>query len=153
MGLVGYNHRLVQGFSRIDHPITSLQRRGNKFVWSKKCEATFQTLKEHLTSAPILAVPNPVGDFVVCTNASLKGLGIVLKKDGRVIAHESHKFEDHELNYPTNNLELATVVHSLGKENVVADVLSSRRHELSTMALIVDLRSQILSALPLDIWY
>lgn len=37
MGLVGYYQRFVQGFSRISHPITSLQRKGKKFVWSGKC--------------------------------------------------------------------------------------------------------------------
>lgn len=39
-----------------------------------------------------------------------------------------------------------------GKENVVVDALSRWRHELSAVILGVDLRSQILSALPLDGW-
>lgn len=38
----------------------------------------FQILKEHLTSAPILAVLDPLGDLVVCTDSSLEGLGVVL---------------------------------------------------------------------------
>ena len=66
-----------------------------------------------MTSAPILAVPNPVGDFMVCTDASLEGVGVVLMHDGRVIAFESRKLKDHELNYPTHDLELAAVVHAL----------------------------------------
>ncbi|GLJ39703.1 hypothetical protein SUGI_0811700 [Cryptomeria japonica] len=40
-----------------------------------------------------------------------------------------------------------------GKENVVADALSHRRHEISAMSLSVDLRSCILSALPSYVWY
>lgn len=40
-----------------------------------------------------------------------------------------------------------------GKENVVADALSRRRHEVSVVTLCVDLRSQILVALPTDSWY
>jgi hypothetical protein len=31
MGLDGYYIRFIVGFSRIAHPITSLQRKGNKF--------------------------------------------------------------------------------------------------------------------------
>ena len=34
-------------------------------------------------------------------------------EDGRVIAYESKNLKDHELNYPTHDLELAAVVHAL----------------------------------------
>ena len=34
-------------------------------------------------------------------------------QDGRVIAYASRQLKKHELNYPTNDLELATVVHAL----------------------------------------
>lgn len=40
-----------------------------------------------------------------------------------------------------------------GKENVVADALSRHKHEISAMALEVDLKSQILAALSSDDWY
>ena len=68
----------MAGFSRVAHPITSLQRKGKKFEWIEKCEDTFQKLKRALTSAPILVVPDPSLDFVVFTNASLDGIGVVL---------------------------------------------------------------------------
>ena len=66
-----------------------------------------------MTSAPILAVLDPAGYFMVCTNASLEGIGAVLMQNGRVIAYESRKLKDHELNYPTHDLELAVLVHAL----------------------------------------
>lgn len=65
MGLACYYHQFVQGFLNIAFPITALQRKGNNFLWLHQCEATFQILKEHLTSAPILVVLDPLGDFVV----------------------------------------------------------------------------------------
>lgn len=40
-----------------------------------------------------------------------------------------------------------------GKENVVADALIHKRNEISVVSLSVDLRSHILCALPLDVWY
>ena len=113
MGLAGYYRRFVQNFSRIAHPITSLQRKGKKFLWTEKCVEAFQKLKELLTSAPILAVPDPEGEFMVCTDASLEGIGAVLMQNGRVIAYESRKLKDHELNYPMHDLELVAVVHGL----------------------------------------
>jgi hypothetical protein len=41
MGLAGYYRRFVEGFSRVAHPITSLQRKGKKFEWTEKCERAF----------------------------------------------------------------------------------------------------------------
>lgn len=113
MRLAGYYHQFVQGFLRISHPITSPQRKGKKFVWSKPCEVSFQTLKERLSSAPILVVPDLFGDFRVCTDASLDGIGALLMQEGHMIAYESHKLKDHELNNPTHDLELVIVVHAL----------------------------------------
>ena len=44
----------------------------------EKCEEAFWKLKEILTNAPILLVPDLAGDFMVCTDASLEGIGAVL---------------------------------------------------------------------------
>ena len=40
-----------------------------------------------------------------------------------------------------------------GKENVVANALSHKRHKVSALTLGVELRSHILQALPADAWY
>ena len=72
----------MSNFLKIAHPITSLQRKGKKFVWTDECEVAFLRLKECLTSAPILTVPDSTKEFVVCTDASLDGLGAVLMQDG-----------------------------------------------------------------------
>ena len=40
-----------------------------------------------------------------------------------------------------------------GKENVVADALSRRRHELSSLVLSVDLKEKIFQNLSADLWY
>ena len=58
-------------------------------------------------------MPNPIGDFMVCMDASLEGVGAVLTQDGHVIAYESKKLQDHELNYRTHDLELVVIVHAL----------------------------------------
>ena len=41
MGLAGYYRRFIEGFSRIAHPITSLQRKGVQFEWTLKCVEGF----------------------------------------------------------------------------------------------------------------
>jgi len=70
-------------------------------------------LKELLTSAPILKIANPKKEFVVCTDACIKGLGGVLMQEGHVICYKSRKLKENEKNYATHDLELATIVHAL----------------------------------------
>jgi hypothetical protein len=115
MGLVGYYKSFIVGFSRISHPITSLQRKEKKFQWTKECERSFQQLKQLLTSAPILRIANPNEDFVVCKDACKEGLGGILSQNGFVVCYESRKFKEHESLYATHNLELAVIVHALKK--------------------------------------
>ena len=113
MGLSGYYRRFIVGFSKIAHPITSLQKKGTKFEWTIKCEKNFNLLKELLTSAPVLNIVDPNESFVVCTDACKEGLGGVLMQNGHVIGYESRKVKEHERNYANHNLELASIVHAL----------------------------------------
>ena len=70
MGLAGYYHRFVEGFSKIMKPITTLQCKGVRYEWTEECDSAFIELKRLLTSAPILRVPDMENDFMVCTDAS-----------------------------------------------------------------------------------
>jgi hypothetical protein len=45
MGLAGYYRGFIAGFSKLAHPITSLQRKEKKFQWTEECERIFQLLK------------------------------------------------------------------------------------------------------------
>jgi hypothetical protein len=54
-GLAGYYRRFIPNFSKISKPITELLKKGTKYVWSKECDETFQTLKKLLTTSPVLA--------------------------------------------------------------------------------------------------
>jgi hypothetical protein len=78
MGLAGYYRIFIEGFSKIAHPITFLQKKGVKFQWTVDCERIFQHLKQLLTSSPILRIADPNEDFIVCTNACKEGLRGVL---------------------------------------------------------------------------
>ena len=103
MGLAGYYRRFIGVFSKIAHPITSLQRKGMKFQWTSDYERSFQHLKQLLTSTPILRIADPNGDFIVCTVACNEGLGGVLSQNGFVICYESRKLKEHERHYATHD--------------------------------------------------
>jgi hypothetical protein len=109
MGLASYYKRFIVGFSKISHPITSLQKKGTKFEWTHKCEENFNPLKELLTSVPMLKIVDPNESFVVCTDACKEGIGGVLMKNGHVIGYDSRKLKEHERNYGTHDLDLAAI--------------------------------------------
>ena len=109
MGLAGYYRRFIEGFSKVAHAITSLQKKGVKFEWTSRCEESFQQWKNLLTSAPVSKVADPEKDFVVCAYACRQGLGGVLMQDNHMICYESRKLKEHEKNYATHDLELAAI--------------------------------------------
>jgi ribonuclease HI len=113
LGLAGYYRRFIEGFSRIARPMTELLKKDKKFVWTEACERSFHELKERLTTAPVLVLPDIRKDFVIFCDASRQGLGCVLMQEGRVVAYASRQLRSHEQNYPTHDLELAAVVHAL----------------------------------------
>eukprot|EP00253_Pinus_taeda_P011680 PITA_11680 len=96
MGLASYYRRFIENFSYIAYPISSLQKKGKKFKWTKECEVNFEQLKQLLTHAPILQITDPDNEFVVCTNACKRGLGGVLMQDGQVVCYESKKLNEHK---------------------------------------------------------
>ncbi|XP_061358730.1 uncharacterized mitochondrial protein AtMg00860-like [Gastrolobium bilobum] len=76
LGLAGYYRRFIQGFSTMGLPLTRLTRKDTPFVWIQECEDCFLTLKEKLTTALVLTLPDLEGEFEMYCDASKKGLGI-----------------------------------------------------------------------------
>ena len=113
LGLAGYYRRFIENFSKIAKPMTELLKKEKKFLWTEACEASFQELKKRLVTAPVLCLPDIQKDFQVYCDASRQGLGSVLMQDGKVVSYASRQLKNHEHNYPTHDLELASVVHAL----------------------------------------
>ncbi|GJS87384.1 putative nucleotidyltransferase, ribonuclease H [Tanacetum coccineum] len=97
----------------IAKPITKLTQKSVKFDCGEKEKTAFQTLKQKLCSALILALTEGGENFVVYCDASHKGLGAVLMQKEKVIAYASRQLKIHEKNYTTHDLELGAVVFAL----------------------------------------
>lgn len=110
LGLAGYYRKFIRGFSQLALPLTELTRKGQAMVWSERCEKSFQELKHRLTTAPVLVIADLSKDLEVYCDASKLGLGCVLMQDKKVVAYASRQLRTHEKNYPTHDLELATMV-------------------------------------------
>ncbi|GKD48254.1 putative reverse transcriptase domain-containing protein, partial [Tanacetum coccineum] len=71
LGLAGYYRRFTKNFSKIAKSLTILTRKSKTFDWGKEHELTFQTLKDKLCNAHVLALPDGPEDFVVYCDSSI----------------------------------------------------------------------------------
>ena len=78
------------------------------WMWTKLPRVEEST--HHCSS---VSSPDSRVEYVVFSDASRQGLGCVLMQDDRVIAYTSRQLKKHETNYPTHDLELATMVFAL----------------------------------------
>ena len=80
--------------------MTALQKKENKFLCMTKCKEIFQKLKQLLMTASILQIVDPIGDFIVCTDARKEGLGGVLLQNDHTIFYESRNLKENEHKCP-----------------------------------------------------
>jgi len=88
----------VKDFSTIAAPLNAIVKKDVVFKWGQKQENAFQTLKDKLTKAPILALPNFAKTFEIKCDASNIGIGAVLLQEGHPIAYFSDKLKGNVLN-------------------------------------------------------
>ena len=85
------------------------------YEWTPQCQIVFEELKKLLTSSPILGFPDFSKGFLLATDASGVGLGVVLSQvqdDSSIwpIAYASRTLQKHESNYGVTDLEAFGVV-------------------------------------------
>lgn len=126
LGLTGYYRKFIKNYRLISKPLTD-QLRNNAFQWNKEADTAFETLKEAMCSAPVLAMPDFSKPFVLETDASDKGLGAVLMQGRRPLAYLSKSLG-------TRNQGLSTY-----KNEVLAllTAVQKWRHYLQGMPFII----------------
>ncbi|GKA90704.1 putative reverse transcriptase domain-containing protein [Tanacetum coccineum] len=119
----------------IANSLTILTQKSKTFDWGEEHEEAFQTLKDKLCNAPVLALPDGLEDFVVYCDALGLGLGCVLMQRGKL-------FSDYD----------CEIRYHPGKANVVADALSRKervkpkRVRAINMTLQSSIKDKILAA-------
>ena len=93
--------------------MTRLTQKIVKFQSLDDFEKCFAELKTRLATSPILTLPKGSDGYVIYCDASRAGLGCVMMQRDKVISYASRKLKMHEKNYPTHDLELASVVFAL----------------------------------------
>jgi len=117
VALAGYYRRHIRGFSEIARPLHELTRKNVAFYWSSEQEEAFHELKRCLTSAPVLAMPEDGGGYILDTDANAYSMGCVLQQwqNGllKVIGYGSKAFSPAETRYCTTRRELAAIMYGL----------------------------------------
>nr|GEW14236.1 hypothetical protein [Tanacetum cinerariifolium] len=111
--LVGYYRRFIDNFSNLAKPLTILTQKHLEYIWGEEQEREFQTMKDKLCNAHVLALPDRLENFIVYRDASGLGLSCVQMQRGKVIAYASRQLKIHEKNYTTHDSELGALVFAL----------------------------------------
>ncbi|KAI3448670.1 hypothetical protein Pfo_005335 [Paulownia fortunei] len=101
-GLASFYRRFVRDFSSIAAPLTEVIKKNVPFKWGHEQEKVFKLIKDKLTNAPLLVLPNFTKMFEIECDAS-----------ERPIAYFSKKLSGATLNYPTYDKELYALVRTL----------------------------------------
>ncbi|KAG1937129.1 retrotransposable element [Pimephales promelas] len=161
LGMVLYYQSFIPGCTRIAKPLfdltagqkrlmkgTGSRKRSGTYRelspqdWTPACDVAFEELKRALVESVVLAHPNFERPFILCTDASLDGLGAVLSQvpsgedKARPIAFASKSLSRSQANYPAQirilssevgmsqrllsepNSELLKSVHSVEDDSV-----------------------------------
>ncbi|XP_074267077.1 putative mitochondrial protein AtMg00860 [Silene latifolia] len=135
LGLTGYYRKFIQGYGIISKPLTNLLKK-NGYKWDDTAAAAFLKLKDAMTKAPVLALPNFSMEFVVETDASDKGMGAVLTQNGHPIAYISKAFSQKTQASSTYEKELLAVILAIEKWR---PYLSGRHFKIKTDHLVLSI--------------
>jgi hypothetical protein len=103
----------VKDFSTIAAPLNELTKKGVPFSWGIRQENAFDMLKDKLTHAPLLQLPDFNKTFELEYDASGIGLVGVLLQERKPDAYFSEKLSGPVLNYSTYDKELYALVRCL----------------------------------------
>ncbi|GJP75082.1 hypothetical protein CLOP_g5577 [Closterium sp. NIES-67] len=114
LGFANYYNRFVPQYAKLAAPLTNLLTKNTPYKWESKHQEAVEQLKQALTTAPVLILPDPERDYVIEADASDQAVGAVLMQDQgnglQPIAYLSKKLHGAELNYPIHDKEALAIV-------------------------------------------
>ncbi|RWS25404.1 pol polyprotein-like protein, partial [Leptotrombidium deliense] len=120
IGTIMYYHDYIPNLADIMDPLYNLLKKDVKFDFDDKCQKSMQTIKECLSSKPILTHFDPQYDHEVRIDASNTGMGCVLiqnEPDGDKPVHFGSKtYKKHQRNWHSNKKEFYTAYWAVCKE-------------------------------------
>jgi hypothetical protein len=112
LGLAGYYRCFIKNFRTLAAPLTQLLRKEG-FQWTEAATLAFAALKNALSTAPVLHLPDFDSPFVVDCDASGTGFGAVLHQGVGPLAFYSKPFAARHLKIATYERELIGLVQAV----------------------------------------
>ncbi|GBL60345.1 Retrovirus-related Pol polyprotein from transposon 297 [Araneus ventricosus] len=123
LGLAGYYAHYVKNFSVIAAPLTNVLKgkvKRESIIWTKECNHAFEELKRRLTKKPVLYAPDYKKEFIIQSDASDLGMGVVLSQrdaenEEHPVLYLSKTFSDAERKYSATERECAAIIYAIKK--------------------------------------
>lgn len=116
-GFVNYLARFLPNLSDVLEPIRQLTRQDVEWQWNSTHDKAFQSIKQMISSAPVLRYYDAEEELTVQCDASDKGLGAALLQNGQPLAFASRALTDTETRYAPIEKEMLAMVFALNKFN------------------------------------
>ncbi|UYV74014.1 hypothetical protein LAZ67_11001834 [Cordylochernes scorpioides] len=147
LGAVNVYNKFIADYARLRTPLNKLLKKDVKWNWDQDCQQAFTTLKESLTSKPVLHLYQVGLPCRLYCDASTQGIAGILKQvhpDGQVhpVQYFSRALRAHERNYTVSELECLAIVESVDKFRIyLTDTIagfSKYGHSKTYLHVIVD---------------
>ena len=135
LGLASYYRKFVRAFAEKAHPLTALTKKSAQWKWGTEERGAFNCIKQCLTTKPILGYPDFTREFIIYTDASGYGIGVVLAQMQApalpdtsetseansaeagdrevVIAYTSKHLSEREAKWSTTEKECYAIIHAI----------------------------------------
>ncbi len=101
LGKINFYRKYIQNAAQVLEPFHNLLRKNVEFQWTGECQKSFEKVKDYLISEPILAVFDRSLPIHIYTDASIEGIGALLKQSQtngmeKPVAYFSRKLNEAE---------------------------------------------------------
>jgi len=119
LGFTNFYRRFIQGFSHLARPLFDLTQKDTDWRWGADEQSAFDSLKERITTALILALPDNSRPFRIEADSSDFATGAVLSQQlpeddkWHPVAFLSKSLSPVERNYEIHDKEMLAIVRAL----------------------------------------
>ncbi|CAG2249262.1 Retrovirus-related Pol polyprotein from transposon 412 [Mytilus edulis] len=115
--MANYYRRFIKDYSKIVCPLTALTHKNQpvKLKWTPKCQTAFESIKQALITAPVLAYPDLSKPFILTCDASDEAISFVLGQSDfenkeYVVAYGNKTLTKEEKRYNTSEKECLAIL-------------------------------------------